>query len=110
MEIDHEYTSEIVCPHCGYESGDSWEMDDNDGSMDCGECEKDFNYTRIIAINYSTSKISCDDRSHAYGLDSHFLHSDEHIWYRIEICDKCDNKTYTKTTEVEREEFGLTPK
>jgi hypothetical protein len=24
-DIDHEFTEDIVCPHCGHVHGDSWE-------------------------------------------------------------------------------------
>lgn len=55
-EIDHEYTDEIVCPHCGYEHGDSWEAPD-DGEDDCEECGKPFRFVRDITVRYSTTKV-----------------------------------------------------
>jgi hypothetical protein len=54
-EIDHYYTSEIVCPHCGYVHHDSWEWGE-DGEDECGECEERFSYRRIVTIEYSTEK------------------------------------------------------
>lgn len=54
--IDHEYTGEIVCPYCGYEFSDSWEISGNDGSLVCEECGKKFRYERHVSIMYSTSK------------------------------------------------------
>lgn len=37
-EIDHKYTENAVCPHCGYEHSDSRERDDGGGAVDCEEC------------------------------------------------------------------------
>lgn len=54
--FDHEYTDEVVCPHCGYEFSDSWEMGDNDDGMDCPDCEKTFSMERIVTCEYSTDK------------------------------------------------------
>ena len=53
-EIDHEYTSEVVCPHCGYEHGDSWEM--SDGNYECPECNEPFDLERIVSVSYTTRK------------------------------------------------------
>ena len=55
-DIDNKHTSEIVCPYCGSEESDSWERDD-DGVIDCDQCGKQFYYTRIIDVTYSTEKI-----------------------------------------------------
>mgnify|MGYP000032418711 CR=1 FL=1 len=58
-EIDHEYTNEIVCPWCGYEFSDSWELG-NGGECteleECPDCEKEFYASRIITVEYSTQK------------------------------------------------------
>jgi DNA-directed RNA polymerase subunit RPC12/RpoP len=50
------HTQEIVCPHCGYVHGDSWEMPDSDNDFECSECEKLFSYERYIEITYTTRK------------------------------------------------------
>ena len=54
--INHEYTDEIVCPYCGHEHGDSWELESDDGETNCSSCDKPFNYTRRHSVDYSTSK------------------------------------------------------
>lgn len=56
-EIDHEYTRNIVCPHCGYEDVDSWEYDKDDGEIECSACDEEFVYARIIMVSYSTKKL-----------------------------------------------------
>lgn len=55
-ELDHSYTSQIVCPYCGYEDRDSWELNDDSGETECGECEMTFNYRRNVSVTYSTTK------------------------------------------------------
>lgn len=55
-EIDHQYTTEIVCPKCGYKLRDSWEFDDS-GTHKCGECEASFSYDRIVSCTYVTKLI-----------------------------------------------------
>lgn len=56
-EIDHEWTTEIVCPYCGHKDRDSWEWNDGhegDGTSECGECEREFRVSRHVMIRYST--------------------------------------------------------
>ena len=55
-EIDHEYTDNIVCPHCGEEERDSWEYSEDSGSATCGECRLAFHYERETSVTYTTSK------------------------------------------------------
>jgi len=56
-EIDHDYTEEITCPHCGYAMSDSWEMDSDGGTHDCGECGGEFRYSQDVTIRWSTEKV-----------------------------------------------------
>ena len=59
-ETDHAYTSNIVCPHCGYAWGDSWELRLSDGDgicIDCGRCEKPMKVECKISVTYSTERI-----------------------------------------------------
>lgn len=58
--FDHEYSDEVICPHCGYEHGDSWEM--GEGDNECSECEKPFSMSRNVSVTYSTEKL---EASHA---------------------------------------------
>lgn len=52
--INCSYTDEIVCPHCGYEFSDSWEIRGDIG--ECHECEKRFCIERETGPTmYSTS-------------------------------------------------------
>lgn len=55
--IDHDYTDNIICPYCGAEYTDSWELSDNSGTEECSNCGKNFNFERIITVEYCTEKI-----------------------------------------------------
>ncbi len=64
-KIDHEITSEIVCPYCGYEEGDSWEwqhfLELGECSGECGECGKEFYITMDVDVTYSTYKTKVNE-------------------------------------------------
>ena len=53
---DTKYTSNIICPHCGYEDQDSWEMTKDSGEVNCSRCDKEFFVERDVTVTYSTSK------------------------------------------------------
>ena len=55
--IDHEYTQEITCPHCGREWTDSWEVNADDGEEECSNCEEKYSWTRQVSVTYSTEKM-----------------------------------------------------
>lgn len=55
--IDTNYTSETVCPYCGHETQDSWELSGDDGVDECGECEKPFRWARHVGVTYCTRKV-----------------------------------------------------
>ena len=57
MEIDHEYTNDIVCPYCGYEFINSWEYTESEDEVSCQRCDQSFNLSVEIEISYTTSKI-----------------------------------------------------
>lgn len=57
--IDHEYTTEIVCPYCGCDFSDSYEHEPGNediGLIDCTSCDESFYATRNITIDYCTEK------------------------------------------------------
>jgi len=66
--VEHEYTKEIVCPHCGHEFSDSWEYDEESGEIECYECGLKFDYSRNVSVDYSTW-FECPDvgKEHDWG-------------------------------------------
>lgn len=57
--FDHEGTDEAVCPFCGEEQGDSWELGnggEGDGKTTCGSCDREFHWSRHVSVSYSTMK------------------------------------------------------
>lgn len=69
-KIDHEYTGNVVCPYCGNENYDSWEIspsgDGDLGEQYCDNCDKKFTASRNISVDYSTEKSLClnDEAAH----------------------------------------------
>lgn len=62
MDFNTYYTSNIVCPHCGHEDRDSWEVDfgpslDGDTTVYCGRCEEEFNVSRNVEVSYTSFPI-----------------------------------------------------
>lgn len=57
MEIDHEYTNEIVCPYCGKEQSDPYDFREDDGEIQCESCDSAFSYERHRSIKFSTYKL-----------------------------------------------------
>ena len=72
-EIDHEYTSEIVCPYCGYEHSDSWEWEQDElepsEDYECKDCGRTFIAERNVTVRYSTypkkDEVIADDHKRA---------------------------------------------
>ena len=55
MDKNTHLTRNVICPHCGYEHLDSWEMDDGEYECDCGGS---YVVERIITVEYSTYKVA----------------------------------------------------
>lgn len=108
--MEHNNEKNITCPYCDWEDRDSWEFDEDDGIVTCGNCEKEFNVSRMVEVFYSSSKISCADGSHSYELDHYFESTKKHIkgtewkelpesewkYYKINVCSVCDDKQFEK--------------
>lgn len=53
------YSDKPICPYCGHEYGDAWELDLKDNEEDeveCGRCETTFRVQCHISIDYSTRR------------------------------------------------------
>lgn len=51
-EIHHEWTSEPVCPHCGFK--------DQDWVAECGECGREYKVTMSVSTHFETEEVSHD--------------------------------------------------
>lgn len=107
-EIDHDYTSEIVCPYCGYEFDCSYEYSSDD-TIDCHECEKIFSMIKYFNVNYSTKKIQCanGDGPHKWRTKS-FEFEGNMVLKNLYRCKLCDVSRLFE--DEERYEFESTDK
>jgi uncharacterized protein with PIN domain len=51
-----------VCPHCGYELRDAWELfmyepAETSGTVSCGHCDREYWVEREVMVTYSTRKL-----------------------------------------------------
>lgn len=55
---EHLYTTKMLCPYCNGEQTDVWDfIDDNeDGTIECGWCDKEFNWSVNHSISYTTTR------------------------------------------------------
>ena len=51
------FEDSLVCPYCGYEDSDAFELSDDDGTVECGRCGAEIHYTRNIEVTYSTDPV-----------------------------------------------------
>jgi hypothetical protein len=58
-------TDEVVCPYCGAEVMDSWELPDCD-DIECWECGKKFHYEREVTVTYWSHRIKEDGKVDYY--------------------------------------------
>ncbi len=62
-EIDSEYTSNVICPYCGYEDDESYsylneKWEDDDIEIQCLDCHKEFSMSFQKDVTYSTFKVN----------------------------------------------------
>lgn len=56
-ESDCSGANNCVCPYCGYEDTDSWELSGDSGIATCGTCGRDYHYYREVSVSYDTRPI-----------------------------------------------------
>lgn len=60
-ERDTTLTSAPVCPHCGHEESDAWEINfggvEGDTEHSCGNCGEDYFVSRQVTYRYTTKPI-----------------------------------------------------
>jgi len=106
--IKHEYTSDIVCPWCGYSfQDDECSYIDYEHKIECLECGNNFYVESHITIDYSTTKEKCGGKC-AYELKKRYknpyIYKDKNwcIWE----CSVC-NHTVAKTGEIKESPYVI---
>lgn len=89
-KFDCEYQSAIICPHCGFDHTEPFEMVDVDeechDGIKCGDCGKKFNVVVQKEITFSTT---CMEGEHT------FVKDDYHIEDAM-ICERCGEMKFTR--------------
>lgn len=57
----NKFEINLICPFCGYENGDSWELLDCSDDHECGRCASIISYERIIDVSYSAKPIKANN-------------------------------------------------
>ncbi len=66
QSFDTEFTDNPICPHCGDEDRDAWELDlgpglEGTGEVECVACGKEFSVSRMATITYTTRKLKAKE-------------------------------------------------
>lgn len=56
--VEGQFADEPICPYCGCEQCDAWEVSWDSGTMECDGCEKTFTYSRYTHVKYTTEPIT----------------------------------------------------
>ena len=61
MSFNTTRTQNIICPYCGYEDKDSWDIDFGPGLDDrnivCVHCQNEFFTSLIVDVKYTSQKL-----------------------------------------------------
>ncbi|OKP95077.1 hypothetical protein [Paenibacillus sp. P46E] len=61
QEPDEECGDELICPYCGHEQGDAWELSADSDKMECGSCGSEIEYEREYSVSYTVKPVKmCD--------------------------------------------------
>lgn len=102
-EIDCKYTNEVICPFCGYEHSESWDI--SEGVQECDKCAKKFYMTKDMTVEYSSTIIDClnDKSKHDYrlvnGFETKTYPGKDNLVYRH--CKKCSQYLWINKEELE---------
>ena len=55
-ENEQYETDNLICPWCGYENINSWELSDGEDDYECPACGEVFTYERVVDVHYTSKK------------------------------------------------------
>lgn len=92
--------NEIKCPYCGYETVDTWEMNDGKPTYAeeyfCEECDKKFYWSREYTVRIEVAKSCILNNEECF-----FEHYHNQL-YRCNKCGETVSKKYIKKAVNER--------
>ena len=108
--------NEIVCPYCGEEQGDSWEVCSNInegdlGLISCEHCEKNFTANRNMSITYDSYPAPCCNGSKEHDFRQTIGHPNKYFVgkFRCKICGEEKKKETKKCPTCKGGTFSPTP-
>jgi len=106
-EIDHDCTSNIVCPYCGYEDEDSYEhYEEGETNLDCKDCGRNFNLSVGVSYYFSSNRISCEEENEEHEWTDHFFRKEEESKEKeLIILLECRKCKHNEIEEVSKEEW-----
>ena len=90
--------SELVCPYCGYEHHDSWEIGDDQDSSECNECGKKFGFEQEVTRTFSTYETCQPGDEHKFNEWEQYLGE---RWTRY--CKICSAREWKIVPEIKEE-------
>lgn len=72
-----------VCPYCGYDEPDPWEIETNETSIDCVNCGKKYAIEQIISRTFCSFKTCQPKQPHDFGEWKDL------IGYEVRYCRVC---------------------
>ncbi len=118
--VEKKYDNEhiIICPCCGFEDEDSWEVQSSDDDYECPSCSETFILEVEQITEYSTKRKDCKEKhtmkfNCAYVKESKYTETD--IGYKdIELpqseweyteCYECEECSESEWTKLSKEKF-----
>ena len=56
-EMEYWHEDEATCPYCGHKDHDSWELDDEDNTVEC-DCGGTYDVVRNVSVTYTSVPVA----------------------------------------------------
>ncbi len=102
MSFDTSTTDNLICPYCGYEETDSWELGESSDNHQCGSCDKTFVYETEVSRSFTSSLAPC--RNGGEHTWTQWMDFETCNWRRCRICEKSEKEARAALSDSGRKE------
>ncbi len=91
------YNNEITCPYCEWNDNDSHETlpdEDDDGIIECPECEKNFHAVKQVIVEYISTKLCEENDTEHDWKDFNFVSGSSGERVKGKRCEICEENKY----------------